>query len=114
MKRTPFTFLGKSGLYILLPLALIATPTSWIERGPSLCLIRRVFGVRCPGCGMTRAFSCVVHGKFKQAFQHNKLVVIVFPILCYVWAKSLIHEIRSLVTFYDDARKATTDSEMER
>lgn len=96
MKRTPLTILGKSGLYILLPLALIATPTAWLERGPSLCLIRRVFGVRCPGCGMTRAFSSVVHGKFKQAYQYNKLVVIVFPLLCYVWAKSLVHDIRSL------------------
>ncbi|MGB8347482.1 MAG: DUF2752 domain-containing protein [Ktedonobacteraceae bacterium] len=95
-ERAPFTFLGKSGIYILLPLALIATPTSWIERGPSLCLIRRVFGVRCPGCGMTRAFSCIVHGKFKQAFQYNKLVVIVFPLLCYLWAKSLVADIRSL------------------
>jgi hypothetical protein len=95
MKRTAFPTFWKSGLYILLPLALIAIPTAWLERGPSLCLIRRIFGVRCPGCGMTRAFSCIVHGKFKQAFQYNKLVVVVFPLVSYVWGKSLAAEICS-------------------
>lgn len=96
MKRTSFTTLGKVGIYFLLPIGLLLVPTAWLERGPSLCLIRRVFGVRCPGCGMTRAFSCIAHGKFKQAFQYNKLVVIVFPLLCYLWAKSLVNDIRSL------------------
>jgi hypothetical protein len=95
MRRTAFTTFGKVGVYILLPIALLLVPTAWLDRGPSLCLIRRIFGVRCPGCGMTRAFSSVIHGKFKQAFQYNKLVVVVFPLLCYVWGKSLAAEIRS-------------------
>lgn len=92
MKQNLLISLGKLGCYILLPIALILIPTSWLERGPSLCLIRRVFGVRCPGCGMTRAFSCVAHGKFRQAYQYNKLVVIVFPLLSVTWIRSCFIE----------------------
>ncbi len=78
---------GKVGLYILLPLAFILIPTSWFEGRRSICLIRNVFGIKCPGCGMTRAILCVFHGNFKGAFRYNKLVVIVFPLLSYVWLR---------------------------
>ncbi len=80
---------GKAGLMLLLPLVFIVVPTSWFEGRRSICLIRNVFGVKCPGCGMTRAISCVFHGNFKKAFEYNKLVVVVLPLLCYVWVRSL-------------------------
>lgn len=84
-------------MYILLPILLWLIPTSWLERGPSLCLIRRIFGVPCPGCGMTRAFSCVMHGEFKKALQYNRLVVIVFPLLCYEWGQTMLAEYKKLL-----------------
>lgn len=81
---------GKVGLYLLLPLVFFLIPTSWLEGHRSICLIYNVFGVRCPGCGMTRALSCAVHGRFKQAFQYNWLVVVVLPLLGYVWLRGLL------------------------
>jgi Protein of unknown function (DUF2752) len=92
MSSESFKALGKVGWYILLPLAFGLVPSSWFESRPSMCLIRRVFGVRCPGCGMSRAISCVFHADFKKAFQYNRLVVVVFPLLCYVWLKGLMVE----------------------
>jgi len=89
---------GKVGLYLLLPLIFIAVPTSWFESHRSICLIRTLFGVPCPGCGMTRAISCVFHGHFKRAFQYNKLVVVVFPLLCYCWLRALTTEYRRAST----------------
>jgi uncharacterized protein DUF2752 len=75
--------------FLLLPLFFFfVVPTSWLESRRSLCLIRNVFGVRCPGCGMIRAISCAFHGNFKQAFQYNQLVVLVLPLLCYVWLRA--------------------------
>jgi hypothetical protein len=74
---------------MLLPLAFVFIPTTWLESRRSVCLIRNLFGVKCPGCGMTRALSCVFHGDFKRAFHYNKLVVIVFPLLCYIWLRSV-------------------------
>ncbi|MBQ3048589.1 MAG: DUF2752 domain-containing protein [Oscillospiraceae bacterium] len=37
------------------------------------CPIYQIFGVQCPGCGMTRAFLCAVCLDFKAAFQHHPL-----------------------------------------
>src|SRR2546425_7896079 len=37
---------------------------------------------------MARAISCVFHGDFESAFRCNKLVVILFPLLCYTWLRS--------------------------
>jgi hypothetical protein len=96
MQSTSLTSLGKVGLYILLPLAFIVVPTSWIESRRSICLIRILFGVPCPGCGMTRAISCVFHGHFKRAFQYNKLIVIVFPLLCHIWLQGVTTEYKKL------------------
>src|SRR5260370_28667288 len=89
MRRDSFKSCGKVVLYMLLPIVFLVVPTSWLEARRSFCLIRNVFGVRCPGCGMTRAISCVFHGHFKRAFDYNGLVVIVFPLLCYVWLKAV-------------------------
>src|SRR5579875_2087166 len=84
---------GKASILLLLPVLLVLVPTSWLENRPSLCLVRTIFGIRCPGCGMSRAISCVFHGDFKKAFRYNRLVVVVFPLLCYIWLKEVVNEI---------------------
>jgi len=77
----------------LLALAVLATlaviPTPVLARGPVLCTWRILFGVQCPTCGMTRAFSSVLHGQFHAAFQYNKLVTVVFPFTCAVLLREL-------------------------
>ena len=82
---------GKVG-FLLFPLVFFLVPTSWLAERRSICLIYHVFGVRCPGCGMIRALSCAVHGDFRQAVRYNPLVVVVLPLLCYVWMRSLLRE----------------------
>jgi uncharacterized protein DUF2752 len=103
MKSALLKLPGKVGLYILLPLAFVWIPTSWFESRRSVCLIRNVFGIQCPGCGMTRAISCVFHGDFKSAFHYNRLVVIVFPLLCYAWLRAVTTEYRRFI-FLKDTR----------
>lgn len=87
---------GKIGLHLLLPLPFFIIPTSRLEATPSICLVRRIFGVPCPGCGMTRAISSICHARFAQAWRYNKLVVIVLPLLCYTWAQSLLQTYKKL------------------
>ena len=63
-----------------------------MEKGPVLCLWRNLFGVKCFGCGMTRAVCEVAHGHLALAMQQNKLVIpllTVLFILSYVGASSL-------------------------
>ena len=37
------------------------------------CLIEQFTGVPCPTCGMTRAWACVLHGRFSRAFYCHPL-----------------------------------------
>jgi len=94
MKSESLKLLEKVGLYFLLPLALITIPTTWLEGRRSVCLIRNLFGIKCPGCGMIRAMSYIFHGDLKGAIHYNKLVVIVFPLLCYTWLRSVTAKFR--------------------
>ncbi|HHO51085.1 MAG TPA: DUF2752 domain-containing protein [Deltaproteobacteria bacterium] len=40
---------------------------------PVLCSFRRLTGVGCPGCGLTRSFVFVGHGRILEAFWMNPL-----------------------------------------
>lgn len=96
MNRDTRIALGKIGCYILLPLIFWLIPTARIEAGPTFCLVRRIFGVPCPGCGMTRALSCALHGHPRRAVAYNSRIVIVLPLLFLAWARGLRREWRQL------------------
>jgi hypothetical protein len=57
-------------LLLLTPTAVILAamllPTAWESPVP-LCLVKGLTGLDCPGCGMTRAFLFIGHGRFADA-----------------------------------------------
>lgn len=75
---------------IITPLVLFFLPIEWLQGERSVCLIKNIFGVECWGCGITRAIVSTVQFEFTEAYRYNKLIVIVFPLLVYVWGKTLI------------------------
>lgn len=81
---------GRALLYLLLPLPLLLIPTPWLEAHPLPCLFRALLGVRCPGCGLSRAASCAVHGRFGDAWRYNPLIVVVLPLLAYEWLRLVV------------------------
>ena len=58
-------------------LTLLAAPFAWNasvgESGPVLCASRGLFGLPCPGCGMTRAFCALSNFEIGKATQLNGL-----------------------------------------
>jgi hypothetical protein len=75
---------------LLLPLVLIAMPANFFDdTGVVICLSRLVFGIECYSCGLTRAVQHAIHLDFKVAFEYNKLVVLVLPLLFLIWIKQL-------------------------
>jgi hypothetical protein len=38
---------------------------------PDLCMTRRLLGIDCPGCGMTRCFISLAHGDLASAWTFN-------------------------------------------
>jgi hypothetical protein len=65
----------------------------FLDRMPELCVFRTLFGVCCPGCGMTHAFCSVLHGQFALAFAYNPLVIIAFPF----FANMAVRNLRALL-----------------
>ena len=42
---------------------------------PQMCQFRNLFGIPCPGCGMTRAFVSMGHFEFANAWNYNSVGV---------------------------------------
>ena len=45
---------------------------------PELCTWRRILGVSCPGCGLTRAFIALAHGDVWRAWRFNPAALPLF------------------------------------
>ena len=82
-------YTGRDIVLIAVPLLAALVPMSWLEGAPDVCLIKRVTGRRCWGCGMTRAIASLLRGRFRKAVRYNPRVVIVGPLLGYLWLKEL-------------------------
>jgi hypothetical protein len=70
-----------------MPIVLWLLPASFFDEGQSLCLSVLLLDKECYGCGITRAIQHFIHFDFQTAWNFNKLVVIVAPILFFVWLK---------------------------
>ncbi len=75
--------------YAVLPVVLYLIPLRWVMSGPSVCLFRNLLGRCCWGCGMTRAFFSLLHGDFAAAWDYNHRVVIVAPLLLWLYIEAL-------------------------
>jgi hypothetical protein len=64
-------------------------PASFFDHGQSLCLSVLLLNKECFGCGITRAIQHAIHFDFYTAWNYNKLVVIVAPVLFFLWLKWL-------------------------
>ncbi|MEL7497394.1 MAG: DUF2752 domain-containing protein [Planctomycetota bacterium] len=45
---------------------------------PESCYSKRLMGIDCPGCGLTRAFISISHGEFSRAWRFNSASFIVY------------------------------------
>ncbi|MBI3099026.1 MAG: DUF2752 domain-containing protein [Planctomycetes bacterium] len=45
------------------------------------CFSRTVFGVNCPGCGLTRSFVSLAHGRWREAWRYNRAGGLLFAAL---------------------------------
>ena len=65
------------------------------------CAFKKIFGIPCASCGMTRAFSALSHGQFALAWSYNKLSPLVYAGFWCV----LVYGIRGLVIACRDWRR---------
>ena len=53
----------------------------------SVCHLKRVTGIDCPGCGLTRSFTSISHGRFHDAWSYHPLSFAVYGgvLLLAIW-----------------------------
>lgn len=79
-------------------IASLIVPAKNAEDLPSLCIYYRLTGQRCPGCGMSRAFTLIGHGKLKRAYRLNRLAFIAYPLAVYVALRGWRDFLKSLAS----------------
>ena len=84
--------------YICFFLAFIIIPTSYFIENNKICFYVRTYNFLCPTCGVTRAFSSMMHLNFSDAFNYNPVFTIAFgPIFIFLFIEDLFNIIISLV-----------------
>lgn len=68
--------------------AALLAPKFVLSAGPP-CLISALFGDVCWGCGITRAALSFLHGDLAAAWGHNRLSLIVMPMLLWLYFQLL-------------------------
>jgi hypothetical protein len=53
----------------------------------SLCAVKLMTGIGCPGCGVIRAVSALLHFNFLESFRFNPAGFLVFFWLLLIWLK---------------------------
>lgn len=83
-------------LLLLLPIVLRFITISNLEKAPTVCIYKNITGKDCWGCGTSRALISILNFDFKQAYQFNKRIIIVFPLLVFLWVKVIVKNVRIL------------------
>ncbi|MBT4692037.1 MAG: DUF2752 domain-containing protein [Planctomycetaceae bacterium] len=67
-------FIRKAQVIVLIVLVIaIALPSNGM--GMPLCMFKRLFSLPCPGCGLTRSVSSILHGDFLKSWSYHPLGV---------------------------------------
>lgn len=75
-------------IWLGIPFFLLFLPIDFFDSGNSICPSQLILNKECPGCGITRSVQHAIHFDFKTSWNYNKLVVIVLPVLAFIWIKT--------------------------
>ena len=71
------------------PFILMMLPSDFFDHNTTtICLSKRLANMECYACGLTRATMHLLHFEFQEAWNFNKLVYLVTPLLFLIWLKA--------------------------
>ena len=95
MQTETLSKLTKLLILVLIPVVLYAIPLENICNGNTICIFTNVFGVECWGCGITRAIFSALHLRFCDAWEYNRLFVVVLPLLLFLWLRAVVRQLQN-------------------
>ena len=76
---------------VITPIVLLFFPANYFDNGQTICPSKLFLTIDCFGCGLSRSTQHLVHFQFKKAWEFNRLIIIVFPLLFYYWIIGIKH-----------------------
>jgi len=76
---------------VLAPVFLLASiflPTDGL--GVDVCLMHRLTGLPCPGCGLTRSITCITHGELWKGAAYHPFGLVIWVLLVALTGYSLL------------------------
>lgn len=81
-------FADNSSRLILLSVLLFIWSIDYKTQGDfTLCLFKNITGRDCPGCGVLRGISAVLHLDFERAYALNHMNLVIIPLLAYLFGR---------------------------
>lgn len=81
-------FAGNINRLILFGLLIFVWSIDYKTQGEfTLCLFKNITGKDCPGCGVLRGVSAVLHLDFKSAYSLNRMNIVIIPLLAYLYIR---------------------------
>ncbi|KRO54113.1 MAG: hypothetical protein ABR79_04795 [Cryomorphaceae bacterium BACL11 MAG-121001-bin54] len=68
----------------------------WLDSKDTICIYKNFTEDNCFGCGISKALVATSQFDFFRAFSYNKLVVIITPLLFYIWIKKWFEFIKTI------------------
>lgn len=84
MKREVKLKIAGLSLFYIAAIVLLFLPADYFDSGQSICVSVLLFDLQCYACGLTRAIQHLIHFEFREAYDLNRLVVVVFPLIVYL------------------------------
>lgn len=81
---------------IIFPIIVLLIPVDYVEANPIPCVFRTFFNIECIGCGMTRASLNLLHFNFAKAYEYNRLVFIVLPLVISLYTIQFLKLIKKI------------------
>lgn len=94
LKNKKIKALIKAMGIFLIPIAFYFIPAEVFDNNKSVCIFKNIFNSECLGCGTTRATYWIMHFEFAKAYNLNKIIIIVFPLLLLCWLKILYKTVK--------------------
>ncbi|MBO5413568.1 MAG: DUF2752 domain-containing protein, partial [Clostridia bacterium] len=80
----------------------------FIYSGERVCLIYNLFRIPCPGCGLTRAIMCLLHGDILMSLKYNILAIpftVIYIIYSLWYIIDIIKNENTLINFIEKNKK---------
>lgn len=82
------TFLGLSALFLASACLPLPGADGRIAHLASVCPFHALTGLPCPGCGLTRAFVCLAHGRVIASLHWHPIGWLVFGVFAALWLRA--------------------------